>query len=93
MPARFRVWCAARMGLRWSRRESHISRRPLETRGLVRTGKDGAYITEVLPPGPYQVHVDGRDFLPADATINVTASAAAKLDFKLDWIILARSTA
>ncbi len=57
-----------------------------DIRGLVRSGKDGAYITEALPPGSYQVQVDGRDFLPAEATISVTATAAATLNFRLDWI-------
>ncbi len=57
-----------------------------DTKGVARAGKDGAYVTETLPPGPYVVRVDGRDLLPAETTINVTAGAASKANFKLDWI-------
>ena len=48
-----------------------------DTRGVTRAGKDGAYVTEQLSPGPYLVHVEGRDMLPAETTVNVTAGASA----------------
>ena len=57
-----------------------------DTRGVTRSAKDGTYVTEQVPPGSYLVHVDGRDLLPAEVTVNVIAGAAASIDFKLDWI-------
>ena len=57
-----------------------------DTKGVTRAGKDGAYVTEPLPPGVYVVRVDGRDMLPSETTVTVTANGAATADFKLDWI-------
>ena len=57
-----------------------------DTKGVTRAGKGGAYVTETLAPGPYVVQVDGRDLLPAETTVTVTAGTAAKANFKLDWI-------
>ena len=57
-----------------------------DTRGVTRSGRDGTYVTEQLPPGLYLVHVDGRDMLPAEVSITVNAGAASTVDFKLDWI-------
>lgn len=57
-----------------------------DTRGVTRTDKAGAYITEQVPPGLYLVHVDGRDLLPAETTVNVAGGASATVNFKLDWI-------
>ena len=57
-----------------------------DTSGVTRTGKNGSYVTEALPPGPYVLRVDGRDLLPAETTVTVTAGAVAKANFKLDWI-------
>ncbi len=57
-----------------------------DTRGVTRTGKDGTYLTEGLPPGPYVVRVEGKDMLPVDVKVTVTFGASAKADFKLEWI-------
>ena len=57
-----------------------------ETKGVTRAGKDGVYASEPMPPGVYVVRVDGHDMLAAEATVTVTAGAAATADFKLDWI-------
>ena len=57
-----------------------------ETRGVTRTGKDGTYVSEVLPPGPYVVRVEGRDMAPAESTVNVVLGAAVTADFRLEWI-------
>ncbi len=57
-----------------------------ETRGVTRTGNDGKYVSEVLPPGPYVVRVEGRDLAPAESTVNVVLGAAVTADFKLEWI-------
>ena len=57
-----------------------------DTRGVIRSAKDGTYVTEQLPPGSYVVHVDGRDLLPAEVTVTVNAGVATTVDFKLDWI-------
>jgi len=57
-----------------------------DTKGVTRAGKDGAYLTEPMPPGVYVVRVDGRDLLPAEVNVTVTAGASATADFKLDWI-------
>jgi hypothetical protein len=57
-----------------------------ETRGVTRTGKDGTYVSEVLPPGPYVVRAEGRDMAPAESTVNVVLGAAVTADFRLEWI-------
>jgi hypothetical protein len=57
-----------------------------DTTGLTRTGKDGAYLSEALPPGAYVVRVEARDLLPAESSVNVVLGAAATADFKLEWI-------
>ncbi len=57
-----------------------------DTKGLTRTGKDGTYVSEAVPPGAYVVLVEGRDMLPAESTVNVVLGAAATADFKLEWI-------
>jgi len=57
-----------------------------ETRGQVRTGKDGTYVSEVLPPGAYVVRVEARDLLPSEISVNVVLGAVATADFKLEWI-------
>jgi len=38
-----------------------------DTKGLTRTGKDGTYVSEAVPPGAYVVLVEGRDMLPAES--------------------------
>ena len=57
-----------------------------DTRGITRTGKDGKYVTEQLPPGTYLVQADGRDMLLAETTVVVVGGSAATVNFKLDWI-------
>jgi Carboxypeptidase regulatory-like domain len=57
-----------------------------DTRGVTRTGKDGTYATEGIPPGVYVVRVEGRDLLPVDVNVTVTLGAAATADFTLEWI-------
>ncbi len=57
-----------------------------DTRGVTRTGKDGTYLTEALPPGPYVVRVEGKDMLPVDLKVTVAAAASVTADFKLEWI-------
>ena len=54
-----------------------------ETRGVTRSGKDGTYITEAVPPGVYTVRVEGRDMAPAESRVTVVAGAAVTADFKL----------
>jgi len=56
------------------------------TRGVTRTGKDGKYVTETLPPGAYVVRVEGRDMVPVESSVTVALGAAATADFKLEWI-------
>jgi hypothetical protein len=57
-----------------------------DTRGVTRTGKDGTYVSEAVPPGTYVVRVEGRDMLPVESRVNVVLGAAVTADFKLEWI-------
>ena len=57
-----------------------------DTRGVTRTGKDGTYATEGVPPGPYMVRIEGRDLLPVETNVTVAIGAAATADFTLEWI-------
>ena len=57
-----------------------------DTRGVTRAGKDGAYVTEPIPAGVYEVHVEGRDMLPTVLTVTVAAGEPVTADAKLDWI-------
>jgi len=57
-----------------------------DTSGVTRTGKDGKYVTEAVPPGPYVVRVEGRDMVPVESSVTVVLGAVATADFKLDWI-------
>jgi hypothetical protein len=55
--------------------------------GVARTGKDGAYVSEPVPPGVYVVLVEARDMLPVESNkVNVVAGSAAVADFTLEWI-------
>ncbi len=60
--------------------------RDTDTSGVTRTGKDGAYVTEPVPPGVYVVRVEGRDMLIAESSATVVVATAATADFKLEWI-------
>jgi hypothetical protein len=57
-----------------------------DTRGLTRSGKDGVYLSEPVPPGVYVVRVEGRDMLPAQSTVTVVLGPPVTADFKLEWI-------
>jgi hypothetical protein len=57
-----------------------------ETKGVTRSGKDGEYVSEPVPPGAYVVRVEGRDMLPVESSVNVVLGAAVTADFKLEWI-------
>jgi Carboxypeptidase regulatory-like domain len=57
-----------------------------DTKGVTRSGKDGAYVSEPVPPGAYVVRVEGRDMRPVETSVTVALGAAATADFKLEWI-------
>ncbi len=57
-----------------------------ETRGVTRSVKGGQYVSEPLPPGPYVVRVEGRDYLPVESKVTVVKGATVKADFKLEFI-------
>ncbi len=57
-----------------------------DTKGVTRSGKDGAYVSEPLPPGAYVVRAEGRDMLPVETKVTVALGTAATADFKLEWI-------
>ncbi len=57
-----------------------------ESRGNATAGKDGTYVSEPLPPTTYLVTASGRDMLPVQRTITVTAGAAVNANFRLEWI-------
>ncbi len=63
-----------------------FSSQATETRGVTRTGKDGKYVTEAVPPGAYVVRVEGRDMAPVENSVTVVLGAAVTVDFKLQWI-------
>ncbi len=70
----------------WKGHGFYTVRRPPIPRGVTRTGKDGKYVTEALPPGAYVVRVEGRDMVPVESKVTVLLGAAATADFKLEWI-------
>ncbi|MBI3646079.1 MAG: carboxypeptidase regulatory-like domain-containing protein [Acidobacteriales bacterium] len=53
---------------------------------MARSGKDGAFASEPLPPGDYTVRVEGRNMLLAETRVTVQAGGAATADFKLEAI-------
>jgi hypothetical protein len=57
-----------------------------DTKGLTRSGKDGAYVSEPVPPGAYVVRVEGHDMLAVESSVTVVAGGAVTADFKLEWI-------
>src|ERR1700675_3049816 len=57
-----------------------------DTKGLTRSGKDGAYVSESVPPGVYVVRVEGRDMLPAESSVTVVAGGEVTADFKWERI-------
>jgi len=57
-----------------------------DTKGVTRSGKDGTYVSEPVPPGVYVVRVEGHDMLPVESSVTVVAGGAVTADFKLEWI-------
>ncbi len=57
-----------------------------DIKGVTRSGKDGTYVSEPVPPGAYVVRVEGRDMRPVEVSVNVVLGAAVTADFKLGWI-------
>ena len=57
-----------------------------ETRGTANGNKNGVYVSEQLPPTTYTVTAQGRDFLPSQVTVTVTAGNATTANFHLAWI-------
>ena len=57
-----------------------------DTKGVTRSGKDGTYVSEPVPPGAYVMRVEGRDMLAVESSVNVVLGAAVTADFKLEWI-------
>ena len=57
-----------------------------DTRSVTRTGKDGAYVSEAVPPGAYVVRVEGRDMLPVENSVTVVLGTAVTANFNLEWI-------
>ena len=57
-----------------------------ESKGAVNAAKDGTYVSEQLPPTTYVVTASGRDLMPAQLTVTVTAGAAVTANFHLEWI-------
>ena len=58
--------------------------RATDTNVVTRSGKDGGYTSENLPPGPYTVRADGRNLLAAETNVTVQAGIAATADFTLE---------
>ncbi len=63
-----------------------FSSQAADTKGVTRSGKDGVYQSEPVPPGTYLLRIEGPDKLPVETTVTVVAGAAAKADFRLEWI-------
>jgi len=57
-----------------------------DTKGVTRSGKDGAYLSEPVAPGAYVVRAEGRNMLPVETSVTVALGAAVTADFKLEWI-------
>ncbi len=56
------------------------------TSSVARSGKDGAFASEPLPPSDYLVRVEAHDMLLAETHLTVKAGAAATVNFKLEAI-------
>jgi len=57
-----------------------------DTRSVTRSGKDGTYVSEPVPPGAYVLRVEGRDMLVVESSVTVVLGGAVTADFKLEWI-------
>ena len=56
------------------------------TSSVARSGKDGAFTSEPLPPGDYLVRADAHNMLNAETHLTVKVGVAATYEFKLDAI-------
>ncbi|HWZ84031.1 MAG TPA: carboxypeptidase-like regulatory domain-containing protein [Terriglobales bacterium] len=56
------------------------------TSSVVRSGKDGTFVSEALTPGDYVVRVEGRNHQIAETHVTVKVGAASSADFKLEAI-------
>jgi hypothetical protein len=54
---------------------------------VTRSGKDGAFVSEPLPPGEYLVRVEAHNMLNAETHLTVKIEIAATAEFKLEAII------
>jgi hypothetical protein len=60
--------------------------RDTNSSGVTRTGKDGAYVSEPVPPGVYVVRVESKDMLIVESSATVVVGTAVTADFKVEWI-------
>jgi len=63
-----------------------ISSKATLTSAVTRSGKDGVYSSDQVPPGAYLVRAEGRDFHIADVTVTVQAGGSATANFRLEPI-------
>ena len=56
------------------------------TSSVTRSGKDGAFVSEPLPPGDYLVRAEGHNMLNAETHLTVKVGVAATAEFKLEAI-------
>jgi hypothetical protein len=57
-----------------------------DVKSMIRSGSDGKYLTEPVPPGTYVVRVVARDFVPIERNVTVVAGTSVASDFRLEWI-------
>jgi hypothetical protein len=57
-----------------------------DIKSMIRSGRDGKYVTEPVPPGNYVVRIVARDLLPIERNVTVIAGTSVISDFRLEWI-------
>jgi len=57
-----------------------------DIKSMIRSGRDGKYVTEPVPPGNYVVRIVARDLLPIERNVTVIAGTSVTSDFRLEWI-------
>jgi hypothetical protein len=57
-----------------------------DIKSMIRSGRDGKYVTEPVPPGNYLVRIVARDLLPIERNVTVIAGTSVTSDFRLEWI-------
>jgi hypothetical protein len=57
-----------------------------DIKSMIRSGSDGKYVTEPVPPGNYVVRIVARDLLPIERNVTVIAGTSVTSDFRLEWI-------